>query len=233
MNKHRFLNSFKWRIFGRFPQFSYSRSGEDLILEEILGIQVPNRFYVDVGAFDPICYSNTYKFYLKGWTGINIDANREVISRFNKVRGKDININVGVGTKGGETAYYVFNEDESMNTISSIFLEDATKSGNVTIKETRSVKIMSLAKILEEYLPAKQQVDFFSIDVEGADLDVLNSNNWDKFRPRAIVIETNDCLSSLSENPIISFLKQQNYSPVAFSPVTLNAGNIYFLNNDK
>ncbi|MHB8276898.1 MAG: hypothetical protein ACYDIA_04500 [Candidatus Humimicrobiaceae bacterium] len=32
-------------------------------------------FYVDIGANDPHMFSNTKRFYLRGWTGINIEPN--------------------------------------------------------------------------------------------------------------------------------------------------------------
>jgi hypothetical protein len=30
-------------------------------------------FFVDVGCFHPLFYSNTWKLYKKGWRGVNID----------------------------------------------------------------------------------------------------------------------------------------------------------------
>ena len=34
-----------------------------------------------------------------------------------------------------------------------------------------------------------QPIDFFSIDVEGLDLSVLKSNNWNRYRPTYILAE--------------------------------------------
>jgi hypothetical protein len=43
-------------------------------------------FYVDVGAYHPFLFSNTYIFYLRGWRGINIDATPGSMKLFNKFR---------------------------------------------------------------------------------------------------------------------------------------------------
>jgi hypothetical protein len=41
---------------------------------------------------------------------------------------------------------------------------------------------------LDKYVPPGQEIDFLSVDVEGLDYDVLLSNNWQKYRPKVIVV---------------------------------------------
>jgi hypothetical protein len=48
-----------------------------------------------------------------------------------------------------------------------------------------------LREILDEYLPVRQKVDFMNVDVEGKDLEVLESNDWVKYRPTLVVVEDN------------------------------------------
>src|SRR5690348_6806843 len=74
---------------------SYSQQGEDLILR-ILFSHVDRGFFVDVGAFEPRQFSNTYFFYRRGWRGINIDATPGTVSAFNKLRPRDINVEAAV-----------------------------------------------------------------------------------------------------------------------------------------
>ena len=61
---------------------SFSQNFEDLILKRLFSSR--NFFYVDVGANSPIINSNTLLFYLKGYCGINIDAQEEIIKDLNK-----------------------------------------------------------------------------------------------------------------------------------------------------
>ncbi len=232
MNSHKILQAIKSRIWGVFPKMSYSRGGEDLILEEIFGTGKSKGFYVDVGAFHPIKYSNTFKFYLKGWRGINIDANKEVIDLFKKIRPRDINFSGGVGSETGVFEYFIFEEDQSMNTFSTSFKGQVEQEGT-GLSEVKSIKVRTLVSILDEFLPESMKIDFISIDVEGLDLEVLKSNDWKKYRPKAIVVETQGKITDIQSNPIVSFLEGVGYSPVAFSLVTLNAGNFYFLDSQQ
>ena len=63
-------------ILGRGVYRSYSVSGEDLIILPFLPAK--GGFYVDVGCYHPILYSNTYRLYRNGWKGIVIDPNRRL-----------------------------------------------------------------------------------------------------------------------------------------------------------
>lgn len=56
----------------QFIKKSFSQYGEDLIIDSLLHNK-HRGFYVDVGAYDPHRISNTKRFYLKGWKGINIE----------------------------------------------------------------------------------------------------------------------------------------------------------------
>jgi hypothetical protein len=69
----------------------YSQTGEDAILAHLL-FGHDSGFYVDVGAFHPTKYSNTYYFYQRGWTGINIEPTPGQTDLFRKLRPRDINL---------------------------------------------------------------------------------------------------------------------------------------------
>src|SRR3989344_6416322 len=69
---------------------SYSQNNEDLKIDELLNY--PSKgFYVDVGAYDPDRFSNTKRFYLKGWRGINIEPDVYSFNKFLEKRPEDIN----------------------------------------------------------------------------------------------------------------------------------------------
>ena len=76
---------------------SYSQYGEDLVLDAVMGC-ASKGFFVDIGANDPISLSNTKRFSLRGWTGINVEPNPLSLARIVKDRPHDINLNCGVGS---------------------------------------------------------------------------------------------------------------------------------------
>lgn len=178
------LNKILFKLFG--VRLISSQCGEDLIIETLLPFKKEG-FYIDVGANHPIKYNNTFLFKNKGWWGINIEPNPKRMKLFKMLRRGDINLNVGIGQTESELDFYVFDE-HTLSTFDTNSVEEFKKIGHKVI-EVIKVPIVPLKNILEKYC-AKQEIDLLSIDTEGYDLEVLKSNDWNKFRPRFIIIET-------------------------------------------
>src|SRR6185312_8731162 len=88
------------------------------------------------------------------------------------------------------------------------------------IKEVK-IQTLPLADVLDQYVPAGKKIDFFSIDVEGLDLQVLQSNNFNKYKPSFILIEDSVDFKNLDDSEIYLFLKKQGYQLIAKTMRTL------------
>lgn len=198
---------------------SYSQCGEDMCLRAFLNDKCKDPlykgFYVDIGAHHPIRYSNTNFFYNIGWRGINVDAQSDAIKEFNKKRPRDININVGCSNENTTLTYYTFS-DHAVNSFSKSFAEYFKNLPNSNIKflGTKQVPVEKLEDILNKYLPENQHIDFMNIDVEGMDFQVLESNNWEKFRPDYILIELHgdESITNIERSDAAKFLLDKGYS---------------------
>jgi FkbM family methyltransferase len=213
-----FIEATKGLLFGqkyRFGQRCYAQEGEDLILDRFLGGRDAG-FYVDVGAYHPIRFSNTFLFYQRGWRGINIDAMPGSMRQFFKVRPRDINIESGVAGSSSKLVYHRFNEP-ALNTFDANEAAHKNKAPYHLI-DTIEVAVDRLDVLLARHLPPGQQIDFLSVDVEGKDEEVLRSNDWSYYRPRFILAETlrTDMLN-LHECNIMQFLSSVGYRLIAKS----------------
>ena len=205
---------------------SYSQEGEDMILRRLFENQATG-FYVDVGAHHPQRFSNTYFFYKKGWRGINIDAMPNSMNLFNKIRARDINIEKPVSEKKQVLTYYAFNEP-ALNGFSKELSEERNGKGNYFIKFTKDIETVTLEEILDNNLPKNQQIDFLSIDVEGLDFMVLKSNNFDKYKPKVILIEIlGSSLEEVGGSEVTKYLMQHEYSLYS---KTINT--VFFINDE-
>ena len=77
-------------------RISYSQFAEDLVVSNIVGYEKSTGFYVDVGCFEPVRFSNTYIFHQRGWSGIAIDANESLRSSWEQKRPRDRFIASGI-----------------------------------------------------------------------------------------------------------------------------------------
>lgn len=178
------LNKILFKLFGL--RLISSQCGEDFIIESI----IPSKkrgLYVDIGANHPIKYSNTFLFRQKGWRGINIEPNPHRIKSFRFWRRGDVNLNIGVADKEAELDFFVFKE----HTLSTFDVESANEFQKIghRVKEVIKVPVLPLCKIFEKYLNGRQ-VDLLSIDTEGYDMEILQSNDWTRFQPTFIIVET-------------------------------------------
>ena len=191
----------------------YSQDGEDMLLASFYeGIKNYKGFYIDIGAHHPFRFSNTAHFYKNGWRGINIEPTPSLFDAFLKYRKKDINLNVGIGN-GDLLTFYEFNEpainsfDKDIST--ERYFED---SNNYRITREISIQTAQLSNILDQYLTKNQIIDFFTIDVEGLDLEVLKSNNWEKYIPKFILVECEFNIEAITQDPIYIYLKEKGYT---------------------
>lgn len=192
-----------FRIILRTFFSSFSQFREDLIIEKYLN-KSKNVSYIDIGSNHPVKFNNTYRFYLKGGRGINIEPDGVLISFYKKLRPKDINLEVGVSDHSSFLIFYRLLPDVS-STFSRIQAEREIKSGNKFLSKEK-VKVITLKNIFEKYLHAKY-VDLISIDTEGFDLKVLKGNNWTRYRSKIICVEN-------FEPKVRSFLKNVGYRQI-------------------
>jgi len=171
---------------------SYAQFGEDLIIDmlfHILGKKKIN--YLDIGANFPKHYSNTYFFYKRGNTGVCIEPDKELYESYTKIRPRDQVLNIGIGS-GMEDEfkdfYYYEGYKKGLNTFSEVRVKEIE---NVLKDKTqkRSVMLSNINKIIAKYFTSVP--DLLSIDVEGLDLEIMKSLDFEKYAPSVICCEIN------------------------------------------
>ncbi|NLR80998.1 FkbM family methyltransferase [Chitinophaga eiseniae] len=204
----RWLSAWAPQLRYRVP--AYSSEGEDLILKRIFHGKEKGT-YVDVGAHHPFRFSNTYLFYQMKWRGINIDPMPGTQALFNRYRPEDINLEMGVSLQKQQLTYSIFNEP-ALNTFSADKVAEYTQEAQYKVIEKVKIDTWPLSVILDEYLQAGQSIDFLTIDAEGLDMEVLRSNNWHKYRPAYVLVESQPFeLERMDASELYNFMQQQGY----------------------
>lgn len=175
---------------------SYSQFGEDTIVADLLadfGIQ--NISYLDIGANNPKYISNTYLFYERGSTGVLVEPNALLCKKLKAVRPQDVVLNVGIGMDDDvtEADFYLFPEEA--DGLSTFSLKEAKHweevgMGGIKFKVEKVVKmpIVNINDIIANNFT--ECPDFISIDVEGWDLKILKTLNFEKYSPAVFCVET-------------------------------------------
>lgn len=220
------LNTLKKIIRKRY-NISFSKSGDDIQLNKLINKTTPGT-YVDIGCWHPVKASNTYYFSLRGWKGLCIDPNPDLKPLYKTFRPKDYFINAAIGDSNTELDYYYLKES-SMNTVSLDFIKKHNLEDKI-IKKTK-IPVYSLKSILEKYLTDDDRLDFFDVDAEGYDLEILKTNDWEKYRPRIVVIESDISITSDIASDIVKYLESKDYKLLGKSIINGNLGNLFLVSN--
>jgi FkbM family methyltransferase len=206
----------------------YSQDGQDEFLCKLFKNK-KGGFFLDIGAYDGIKFSNTY-FMEKslGWNGICVEPNPKAFEELNKNR-NCICLNCCVSESKGKFEFlsisgYGVMLSGLLNFLDPQHLQRIDDSirqfgGSKTIIDLPSFRVET---ILEEHKIT--EVDYCNIDVEGGEMSVLKSIDFSKINIRVFTIENN-----YSSKEINSFLKRLGYKKIA----RLGADEIYELNSRR
>jgi FkbM family methyltransferase len=198
------LRAYLKLAFGRGVFRSYAQYGEDAVIGAFFRKKMG--VYVDVGAFHPTQYSNTYALYKRRWKGIAIDPSEQTQHLFSIMRPRDSFYQCAVGPKG-EGTYHAF-KDGAYNTLVSS-PDSALKEAKHALSATL-VAMRPLAEIVHD--AQLSAIDFLSVDAEGMDLEVLKSHDW-QIRPRVIAIEDHTLdLAHVQRSKIHVYLTSLGYA---------------------
>ncbi len=178
--------------------------GEDTVVLDYFKDK-KNGFYVDVGCYHPIHRNNTYLLHKKNWNGINIDTSQFSIDLFDYMRPNDLNYNCAISNKNEVIKLFYQKELSQLSTTESVQAEKVFQ-GNIKEKKMQA---FTLNKILNRSKYNTSKIDFLDIDVEGADLKVLEGLSFEKFKPELICVEIHE--KEINESKIYKFLVDKKY----------------------
>ncbi|MFZ4594679.1 MAG: FkbM family methyltransferase [Verrucomicrobiaceae bacterium] len=171
-------------------QATFSQNGEDRVISSILEREGgPKGVMVDIGAYHPSRYSNTFLFHLRGWPCVNVDANEDSIALFQQVRPTDTNLRALVSDRTESRTYYHYAEG-AWNTADAEAAQRLMTRNNASTMVTATTELQTrpLMDILDEHVAGKK-FDVLDIDVEGMDAKLVLSMDFSRHAPLVILAE--------------------------------------------
>ena len=177
------LFSTKFKTFlKKFRKFN----GYDQLDRKMLNyINYENGYYIECGANDGVNQSNTWYLEKKlGWKGILIEPVDKAFSQLKNNRSsKNVFINKALKSFSYSKNFTILKLNPK-DTLSTRSTPDDVKD-RIDIK----VKVDNLNSVLKKS-KAPKIIDFFSLDVEGDELEVLKGIDFKIFKFKYILIET-------------------------------------------
>lgn len=172
-----------------------AQNGEDRWLDHFF-VQKRDGFFVDVGAYDGVNLSNSYYFEQIGWRGLLVEPDPDRAEHCRTARpGSHIFHCAAVGSP--DVREITFHQVDAAGVYSTTNLtpEHANRLSNMgCVAKAMKVPARTLDSMLEEV--GAPRIDFASIDVEGAEMSVLEGFDIQRWRPAIVVIESNSKVRS-------------------------------------
>jgi len=189
---------------------TYSQDQEDLFINDYFK-EKNSGFYIDIGCYHPIKYSNTALLYNRGWKGINIDMNQTSIDLFNILRKRDKNICAAISNTSKKTIQYFDHLFSPINTLDKSFSSIASKKFSFRKHTEKTIQTYKFNQIIQKYNINIKQIDFINIDVEAHDLEVLEGIDLSIFNAKIICVEIANNQNNIKEKKLRGYLNKYNY----------------------
>lgn len=143
--------------------------------------------YVDVGANDPERFSISYVFYLHGWSGVTIDPIPAFVEAHRALRPRDVQVQAAITDQDTDAVTVYDIPDTGLSTTVAEIARGHEQAGF----EANPIEVPArrLDDVLQDAGLAGQDIQFMTVDVEGAEGNVLASLDLSRFRPWVIVVE--------------------------------------------
>jgi hypothetical protein len=193
--------------------FSYAQAGEDLVVHFFFShLQIEDRSYLDIGAYDPILISNTYFFYRQGHRGVLVEPNVDLCRKLRAVRPEDTTLEAGIGVEAAREADYYVMSEPSWSTFDKEEAEHQAEvtGGKVFVKEVRKLPLLNVNDVMDEHFKGRAP-GFVSIDAEGWHFAILKAIDFSRFRPKAVCVETLVSGERRTMPEIAAFMASKDY----------------------
>ena len=179
----------------------YSQYQQDMYVDSYFN-KKRNGVFIEIGAYDGINSSNSYFFEkFRGWTGLCVEPIKIAYESLCKNR-KCFTENCAISSSEGFADFMEFNRRKLFSGLASCCLKIPRRY------KTYSVKTMPLQILLDKY--QLYDIDFFSLDVEEAELIVLQSIDFNKVNIKLMFIENHE--NNKNRVLIPEYLRQFGYA---------------------
>ena len=144
-----------------------------------------NGFFIEIGANDPVINNNSYFLEQQGWLGIGIDP----ISRFETLWQENRKSHFFCGAVAEKSMTIDFVEILSKQGWEHALsgFKQHVREEDMSMYDHIEYKVQ--AKPLDDYLKNIPRVNVIMIDVEGAEIQVLQGINFEQLKPDLVLIE--------------------------------------------
>jgi len=192
----------------------YSQIGQDkYVYENVYKSNKKDGYFLDIGAYDGVTFSNTLFFEQLGWKGCCVEPASEPFQKLKAAR-KCVCLEYPIWSKSGEIDFIEISsecEDKEAPMLSGIKkamdprhisrIDLQTKGIGQSVKRLKAITINQLLIGC-----GVSVIDYMSIDTEGSEREIIHGIDFDSWRINVISVENN-----FNDQELRDYLKNKGY----------------------
>ncbi|VDH94166.1 Hypothetical predicted protein [Mytilus galloprovincialis] len=192
---------------------SWSQYGQDKFLDKLFN-KKQNGFFVEIGGYDGESFSNTlFLEKIRDWDGLLVEASPFLYNIMLKKDRKCYMVNACISTSlptmtfvlaGGITSAKETLTDMHQRRIARDRITYGKYPNWANTNDTATVNCFPLLQLMK--ILGRTNIDYFSLDVEGAEMHILNSISWKEINIDVFTIETDQ-----HRDQILNFMRIKGY----------------------
>ena len=168
-----------------------------------------NGFFIDIGAHNGEWINNTYIFEKLGWNGICVEADPDNFELLKKNRKCHI-YNFAIDSENSDSIKFIKSKVDALNVLEKHCSDEHAKriksEAQINDLEYINIKSITFNDLMKNYHSEIKYIDFLSLDIEGGELDILKTIDFNTYSFGLLTIENNE-----KENILIDFMKTKGY----------------------
>lgn len=177
----------------------YSQVGQDRYLNENYFKDMRNGVFVEIGAYNGICFSNSYFFEKElGWSGICVEPTPRIFNDLKNAR-NCVCLQAAMAGTAGVMQFVDIEKLEELSGLKKFFDEEPHRWHVVNLYLSTTpgssyqiidIPVITFNETMENHNITR--IDYVSIDTEGSELDIISSIDFERYPIFAISVENNE-----------------------------------------
>lgn len=195
----------------------------DLDIKMLKYLNYENGFFIEAGANDGLSQSNTALYeFSKGWKGLLVEPNKIKSDQCKANRPNSIVENYALVSKNydGRTIRGNFHTSGYADSLTAMVCDDGDYDDEILSGHKKRIlndgNFIEVPSTTMDSLLSKHNItsiDFFSLDVEGYEISVLNGMDLSFYRPKYFLIEMN---YDERKTSTIKYMESKNYKSLEY-----------------
>jgi FkbM family methyltransferase len=194
----------------------HSQCQEQIYIKEYFGEYIGS--FLDVGAADGIRFSNVYQLLLDGWSGLSVEPEtktfRQLIKNYEKFGNRS---ELALSVINSREGFVTFYENGQLSTTSHEHMANWEAHRKMHNYEWRPILHYAITLDMLLQQNSSRNFDFISVDLEGENISVITSTNWNLAPNCKLVCIEHDN----SDQAIIDYMTQYGFEVYKRTPVNI------------